>query len=340
MRALFVAAALLAASITSVSAQRQLDVRLNVEAAEAALTILERQHNGQALRASDWRRLFASDGYIRLKEREVGMGRPFEDAEFRAFLTSREQIERAPILRAALEDWRGMSAEAAAERAFAYLPDDATIRATVFIMIKPRTNSFVWDVANDPAIILYLNPEQSAAVTQNTAAHEMHHIGYGTTCPPEEREPLTPRSEAESRLRMWIGGFGEGYAMLAAAGSVDTHPHADSPPETRARWDRDVANVAAQMADQNAFFARVLSGELTDIEAIDTQARTYYGEQGPWYTVGYVMASTVERAYGRERLIAAMCQQAPMLALYNEAARSLNANLPLWDNEVAARLAQ
>jgi hypothetical protein len=40
----------------------------------------------------------------------------------------------------------------------------------------------------------------------------------------------------------WIGGFGEGFAMLAAAGGPDVHPHAVSASDERARWDKDVAN--------------------------------------------------------------------------------------------------
>ena len=39
-----------------------------------------------------------------------------------------------------------------------------------------------------------------------------------------------------------IGAFGEGFAMLAAAGGPDVHPHAVSSPEERARWDKDMLN--------------------------------------------------------------------------------------------------
>jgi hypothetical protein len=325
--------------------ERALDVRLDVEQAEAALSILETQARGVAPSEAQWRRLFESAGYRRLKQREASMNRAFEDVEFRAFLMAAEQIARAAALRAALAEWRTMSMEAAADRAFAYLPPSASIRATVYITIKPRPNSFVFDVNEDPAIFLYLNPEQSAAKTQNTVAHELHHIGFGTTCPPPEQAARNGTlSPAEARLRLWMGAYGEGFAMLAAGGGLERHPHADSPAEERARWDRDIADVPQQMADQAAFYTRVTSGELTDIEAIDAQGAQYFGEQGPWYTVGYVMAATIERAYGRERLIDTMCRQAPLLTTYNEAARTLNArdgsNPPLWDDALAMRIAQ
>jgi hypothetical protein len=342
---LVIFAAALSGPLAAQPAPHALDVRLDVEQAEAALAILETQSRGVAPRETQWRRLFESAGYQRLKQREASMGRAFEDADFRTFLMSAEQVGRSGDLRAALTAWRAMSMEAAAERAFAYLPAGASIRATVYITIKPRTNSFVFDIEDNPAIFLYLNPEQSAAKTENTVAHELHHIGFGTACPPPEQvarnDTLPP---AEARLGMWMGAYGEGFAMLAAGGGLERHPHTDSSADERARWDRDVSNVAAQMAEQDAFFARVVSGELTDVEAIDTQARSYYGEQGPWYTVGYVMATTIERAYGRERLIDTMCRQAPLLATYNEAAHLLNERdgrrLPLWDDALAARIAR
>jgi hypothetical protein len=324
--------------------ERSLALVLDVEEAEAALSILETQAAGGAPSEGQWRRLFESAGYQRLRQREVGMGRAFEEADFRAFLTSVEQVARARDLRIALTEWRGMSMEAAAERAFAYLPADASIRATIYVTIKPRSNSFVFDIDQAPAIFLYLDPAQSVAKTQNTIVHEVHHIGFGTTCPsPEQVARNEALPAAVARLRLWMGAYGEGFAMLAASGGLERHPHADSQIEERARWDRDIAGVAQQMADQSAFFARVVSGELADIEAIDAQSATYFGEQGPWYTVGYLMVSTIERAYGRERLIDTMCRQAPLLTTYNEAARLLNAlegmNLPLWDDALATRIA-
>lgn len=314
----------------------RLQIRLDTGEAEAALTILDRQHNGLAIRAADWRRLFASEGYRRVRDRETAMRRSFEDDAMRAFLTAPEQVSRAPMLRQALEDWRDIALDEAADAAFAYLPAEASIRAVVYIVIKPRANSFVFGIPDDPGIFLSLNPAQSRAVTQNTIAHEMHHIGFGTACPPAD---VAPREEPthEARLRTWLGAYGEGFAMLAAAGGPDIHPHANSPEEDRARWDRDVARYREDATEQNAFFMRVMSGELADVDAIDAQARTYFGVQGPWYTVGWRMAVSIERAFGRPRLIEAMCGQNNLLATYNAAAAVLG-EPALWDAGLAARL--
>jgi hypothetical protein len=43
---------------------------------------------------------------------------------------------------------------------------------------KPQIHSFVYDVRGDPAIFLYLDPEQPPAQFENTVAHELHHIGF------------------------------------------------------------------------------------------------------------------------------------------------------------------
>ncbi|HWS55832.1 MAG TPA: hypothetical protein VN228_16955, partial [Pyrinomonadaceae bacterium] len=83
-------------------------VRVSVvtDEAEAVLAVLAKKRAGRAVTDEDWRRVFSSEGYTRLKKRELAMRRPFDDADFRAFVLSDELSARAPALAETLGRWR------------------------------------------------------------------------------------------------------------------------------------------------------------------------------------------------------------------------------------------
>ncbi|HEX6864415.1 MAG TPA: DUF5700 domain-containing putative Zn-dependent protease [Thermoanaerobaculia bacterium] len=311
-------------------AQPPVDVRMVTDEADAVLHILSKKERTEA----DWQRLFSSEGYVRLKKRETEMGRSFEDADFRTFVLSDDLGKRAPDLTRTLGLWSAVDPSAAARRALAYLPEGARIRARVYPVIKPRDNSFVFEVKTDPAIFLYLDPAVPPEKLENTLAHELHHIGFGGSCPaPAVEAEIAKLPEATRTALLWMGGFGEGLAMLAAAGGPDVHPHAVSPAADRERWDRDVARFPEDLRKVEAFFRDVLAGKLSGEEA-QKAASAFYGEQGPWYTVGWKMAATIEKALGRDRLVAAACDPRRLLPAYEEAARKLGGGMPSWSEDV------
>ena len=309
-------------------------VRIVADEAEAVLAILAKKRANEAITESDWQRLFSSEGYVRLKKREASFKREFKDSEFQSFVLSSDLAGRASALEDTLAKWRNADVGAAAGRAFLYLPPQARIRAKIYPEIKPQTNSFVFEVDTDPAIFLYIDPTVAKEKFENTLAHELHHIGYGGSCG-SERDPSRIRKLEEGARNVveWIGAFGEGFAMLAAAGGPDIHPHATSNAEDRARWDRDVANFSDDLKRLERFFLDVLADKLTADQRRET-AFSFFGVQGPWYTVGWKMAVVIEKAFGRERLIQCMCDQRTLLATYNEAAikhnRSSHETLALW----------
>lgn len=88
-----------------------------------------------------------------------------------------------PLLEATLNKWLRVDPSAAAKKALAYLPPATKIRARTYPVIKPRSNSFVWDVRTNPAIFLYLDPTVADAQFERTLAHELHHIGMAAACP-------------------------------------------------------------------------------------------------------------------------------------------------------------
>jgi hypothetical protein len=317
------------------SAQVSDRIQLSLDASEveAVLTIVARRHAGERIGEPDWQRLFDSQPYRRLKRREADVQRSFTDETFQQFVLSDHLQARAPDLRRTLDEWRSRDLQASARRVLRYLPPDARIHATVYPVIKPHTNSFVYDVRGDPAIFLFLDPEQSSAKFENTVAHELHHIGFASMAP--QSDSIDTHLSGSVRVAVeWMSAFGEGFAMLAAAGGPDTHPHAVSPAEERARWDREMANFNQHLRELERFFVDVIEGRLGTQEEIRQGGLSFFGIQGPWYTVGYRMAVMVERRYGRETLIACMVDPPQLLARYNTAAAELNSKrrerLALW----------
>ena len=299
-----------------------LDVRFVTDEADAVLSILGKRAKKEAVTEADWQRLLSSEGYTRLAKREAGMGRSLKEDDFKSFVLSEALASRAGALAEILAAWTRTDPGAAGRRALAYLPPGARIRAKVYPVIKPKDNSFVFEVKTDPAIFLSLDPAVPPEKLENTVAHELHHIGFGTVCPPPAAEAEIAKLPPGARTAvLWMGGFGEGLAMLAAAGGAGVHPHAVSPAADRERWDRDVTRFDSDLREIDGFFRDVIAGRL-DEEGAQKKAFTFYGEtQGPWYTVGWTMGSLVEETWGRDRLITDACDTRKLLASYNEAAR-------------------
>lgn len=330
-QSIFVFASVCSAQTSMPSA---VDVRLSTDEAEAVLAILTKRKANQPITDADWERVFQSEGYIRLKARETSMKRSFEDVDFKTFVLSDKLAEQAQVLEETLERWKRADTTGAARLALAYLPKQARIKAKIYPVIKPRENSFVFDVKTDPAIFLYLDPTVSKEKFENTLAHELHHISYGSGCPKQQTsDEVSKLPQNEQAIVTWIGAFGEGFAMLAAAGNPDTHPHAVSSPEERARWDKDMANFNSDLKTVEKFFLDILDNRLSKDE-IQKTAASFYGVQGAWYTVGWRMSVIIEKTFGRAKLIECICDQRKLLPTYNKAVAKYNRRarepLALW----------
>jgi hypothetical protein len=343
-----ICAALLAAALLlsprralSAPAEERIRLEINPSEAKAVLAILNAGIEGKTVGEQAWRQLFESEPYVRLKKREASLHRDFTDQDFRKFVVSDELAGRAAELESALERWVRADLAAAARRVLAYLPSNAVIRAKVYPVIKPQTNSFVFEVTTDPAIFLYLDPKVTAAKFENTVAHELHHIGYASVRAEAEASGADTPPGVRAAVE-WMGAFGEGFAMLAATGSPDAHPHAASDPEERQRWDRDMANLGRDWKALETFFLDVIEGRLKTKEAIQEKAYSFFGVQGPWYTVGYKMAVVIEKSEGRAALIECMSSPRKLMAMYDRDAAALNSkgaeHLPRWSKRLLARI--
>jgi hypothetical protein len=318
-----------------------IQLQLDTSEAEAVLVVLDKLRARHLVEEGTWAQVFASEPYRRLKQRETGMQRAFTDSAFRRFVESPALVARADSLRRTLAAWSQADLAASARRVLAYLPDTARIRARVYPVIKPQSNSFVFEPATNAAIFLYLDPTVSAAQFENTVAHELHHIGFASVSGSQEamRATLSPGG---ARVVEWMGAFGEGLAMLAAAGGPDVHPHAVSPAADRARWDRDMAHFNDDLRSLEKFFTGILDGSYKSEAEVQKAGYSFFGVQGPWYTVGYRMAVMVERRFGRDVLIECMLDPRELCARYNAAAadsmRAGHAPLATWSPEFLRRL--
>jgi len=320
-------------------ASQEGETRIVTDEADAALAILERSRAGNPVTARDWTRLFTSEGYQRLKQREESMGRAFSDSAFRTFLLADSVVAKAPRLRETLESWRATDLEGAARLARAYLPAGSRLAAALYPVIKPLPNSFVFEAKSRPAIFMYVDPEVSRVRLENTLAHELHHIGLASACAGAEEEAS---SEAVRTALLWASAFSEGVAVLAAAGGPEVHPHAVGTAQERERWDRDAGRVPEDLPRLEAFLLDVVDGRLASPDSVRAMGMSFFGYQGPWYTVGWTMAATIERAFGRERLVAGLCDTRRLFADYDAAARLIDASgetLPRWSPELLAKLA-
>ena len=82
------------------------------------------------------------------------------------------------------------------------------------------------------------------------------------------------------------------------------------------------------------FFLDLLDRKLSGT-ALTDKAYSFFGIQGPWYTVGWKMAVTIEREFGRPKLIECIRDERLLLETYNNAAAKANVGnserLAVWD---------
>ena len=300
---------------------------------DAVLAILADRAAGTSPTDAMWRALFASEGYRRLAEREHALKRAFDEPTFRSFVLSAELLEQRASLASALAAWSSADVSVCGTRALAYLPQGSRLRAGVYPEIKPAGNSFVYDLDLDPGIFLYLDAQIAPLEFTYTVAHELHHVGFAQNAPTPEVRAQIERLPAPLRsLQRWLGGFGEGFAVLAGAGGPDVDPATAVGANARGEWAAERATFEPRMRELSAFFRALLSGRLDGDSARDA-GMAFFGNQGAWYTVGWRMAVTLERRFGRPRLIASIADVRTFMAAYNAAAAGTG--LPRWDDDLA-----
>jgi hypothetical protein len=81
---------------------------------------------------------------------------------------------------------------------------------------------------------------------------------------------------------------------------------ADFSESYRLLWDLGAERFADNLEELNQFFLDTVRGDLLN-DAVAHEGRIFFGNgDGPWYTVGYRMALTIERKFGRTALVATL----------------------------------
>lgn len=318
------AAVALAAALTQPPA---VDVHLVTDEADAVMKILDKRAGHHEVTAADWQLLFTSEGFVRLQKRENSMHRSLTEEEMKTFVMSDDLLAKRETLGRVLAEWKHADLTHAAGLALAYLPPDAKIRAKIYPVIKPQKNSFVFETDTNPAIFKYIE-EEPRSEFERTMAHELHHVGF-SVC--NEDDSKLPKN-IEQTIN-WITAFGEGHAVLAAAGGPD------KPPQERyaKEWKDEMAKFDTNFHDVEAFLLDVAAKRLTG-DDVSKKGFTFFGLLGPWYTVGWKMDVVIEKTLGHQALVDAMCHPRTYLGTYNRAAglfeKKSGEKLPRWPQKL------
>ncbi len=90
-------------------------------------------------------------------------------------------------------------------------------------MIKPFSNSFVYEMSTDPYVFLYLDTAMTKPAFENTVAHKRYHIGMSSleSIYQKTLEGLSPRAMAASGGRGTRSATGcRSWWRSGGAGSV------------------------------------------------------------------------------------------------------------------------
>jgi hypothetical protein len=156
----------------------------------------------------------------------------------------------------------------------------------------------------------------------------------------QQRETFGELPDTIQTTIQWMGAFGEGEAVLASADSTERRPHWEDDAIAVARWDSDLMHFNQDLANLTQFLNEVLDGKLKG-DAVLEKASTFYGDQGPWYTVGYEMAVLVEKRFGRKIFTDCLLDPRLLLLRYNEVAAEANKNgasLAIWPETLLRRV--
>jgi hypothetical protein len=203
-----------------------------------------------------------------------------------------------------------------------YLPEEAVVRSSLFIVVFGASSAYAVGDAN--GFDLLQLPRRSDDVIDvddvvRTFAHEMHHTGISYW----QKKHMPGGARIESRLNLIGRLTNEGmpsyyinqfWRRLHALGESRN-------PTQRALardWERHLARLPDIYAEAERDIRLNLEGKITDKEIMQTWMA---GTEGPAYVLGSDMFSTIDSYLGREAAFEVARDYRQLLVIYNRAAK-------------------
>lgn len=314
-------------------------ITINVNSFFADVVMVFSEKPSGCINDNDWDNLFASESYKILVERNKMLKINLTDTDFKDCvmkLLSEENLQRYKNV---LQTVKSIDLQACAGRALKYLPVNATIFTTVHLVVLPQPNYFIYCTKTTSAVFISLSVGLPLDDIENILVHELHHIGFLSI----ELQNNYYSGFATSHmyaLRL-LGYFREGIALLAAAGSAHNHPIPSSNPDLRLLWDNSINDSINAHKKIEDIFNEIFKGNITH-EELDAKSLSFCHILGPWYTLGWLMAVTVECQFGINKLNECMQDLRLLLLYYNYAVElnsvHFNSKYPLWSTDLLKHL--
>ncbi len=323
-------------------------VHFDPDGARLMLGLLARLAGGEEVGEDDLQAVLATPAYrLFFAHHNRFRGRSLSEDEFTAMLravspgefeTANPQLElmwgrfrqvpaRLGELWALYDEVAGGSVvPEAAALARRWLPAEAALETTVFVLLDGMSGGFVYQgqVAFD------LLQMHGAGRFLKVLAHELHHIGVERLWQGPIDEPTLAPSR---RLALEFVSLllGEGSATCLISGPPEE-------PEGVEQWRGHMRELDRLFARAEDLVRRTLAGEV-DEAAFQAEVPSFLqGYMGEAYAVGYVLVERIQQALGDEAVLACLVEPGRALAVYNQAATHLG-GVYRFDDGLAAALA-
>jgi hypothetical protein len=234
-------------------------------------------------------------------DKAAGMRQSFENA-----------LQQLPQLQRNLEqlsksDWADNALRCAAE----WLPEDARIEATIFILLDGVSNGYVDHNRIAFDLLQYNGVPESL---EGPAAHELHRIGYQSLCDPELLNGTVPESIA---YRLASTFLAEGCATAFVSGL----PGPQDP--DYAAWQDHVTRLPEYFALMRDYLAGIAAGDIPESQFATDVSRLYM--RGVACVMGVTMVQTVWKAFSKGGVFHCLRNTGMFFDIYRRAIEQLRA---------------